>query len=64
MVGEKTNDSLGKVRVYLNQGTNAAPIYNGYFYVQANGSDLSVPGYCCEGAFPRMFDLEGDGKQA
>ena len=64
IVGEKTSDGLsGKVRVYLNAGTANAPVYGSYFYAQSNGSDLSVPASGCLGAFPRIFDWDGDGKK-
>ena len=63
IVGEKTADSLGKVRVYLNTGSAAAPVFGTYAYVQAAGSDLSVPATGCLGAFPRVFDWNADGKK-
>ena len=34
----------GKVRVYLNIGTEFEPEFSGYFYVQSLGSDLVEPG--------------------
>ena len=34
----------GKVRVYRNVGTVAAPEFAGYSYVQSQGSDLILPG--------------------
>jgi hypothetical protein len=34
----------GKVRVYPNVGTAAAPEFSGYSYVQSVGSDLILPG--------------------
>jgi hypothetical protein len=34
--------SEGKVRVYLNVGTNAKPKFNTFSYIQADGKDASV----------------------
>jgi hypothetical protein len=33
----------GKVRVYLNQGTDRAPAFRGFRYVKVGGQDISVP---------------------
>lgn len=33
----------GKVRVYLNRGTDAEPSFKGFQFVQAGGKDMSVP---------------------
>ena len=33
----------GKLRVYLNRGTNAEPRFKGFTYVQAGGKDATVP---------------------
>ena len=51
---------LGKVRVYLNTGSQAAPTYDGYTYAQAGGIDLSVPASGCLGIFPRSVDWDAD----
>ena len=32
----------GKIRLYLNSGTNSAPILTSYSFLQAGGSDISV----------------------
>jgi len=34
--------SSGKLRLYLNEGTNSSPIFNAFTYMQADGSDISV----------------------
>jgi hypothetical protein len=34
----------GKVRVYLNTGSETAPQFTGYFYAQSESSDLVEPG--------------------
>ena len=45
VVGEGSGlTGFGLVRVYLNSGTPGNPIFTGYFYAQANGSDLQSPG--------------------
>ena len=63
VVGEKTAAGTGKVRVYLNSGTNADPVYGSFVFAQGAGGDLSVPASGCLGVFPRVFDWNGDGKQ-
>jgi hypothetical protein len=63
IVGEKFDASSGKVRVYLNTGTAAAPVYSTFFYVQAAGADLVVPAAGCLGAYPRVADWNQDGKK-
>ncbi len=63
VVGEKTTAGTGKVRVYLNSGTNAEPVYGSFVFAQGADGDLSVPASGCLGVFPRVFDWNGDGKQ-
>lgn len=65
IVGEKTGDNTGKVRIYLNTGTTAAPAFGAFRYAQSNGADLSVPasGSGCLGAFPQVYDCNKDGKK-
>ncbi len=62
VVGEQ-DDSGGKVRVYVNVGTNQSPQYDGFFYVQYQGADLTVPCTGCLGVYPRIFDWNQDGRQ-
>jgi hypothetical protein len=52
-----------KVRVYLNRGTEAQPLFRDYFYVQANGKDLTLTPQGCMGCFPRVVDWNADGKK-
>lgn len=52
IIGEQPTSSTGKIRIYLNTGTEANPIFNSYFYVQSNGSDLVLSGAGCLGAAP------------
>jgi len=63
LVGERTADGLGKLRVYLNTGTAQAPQFDGFFYAQAGGSDLTVPGGDGFGVSARLADWDGDGLQ-
>ena len=63
IVGEKTAAGTGKIRVYLNSGTNAAPAYGSFVFAQGNDGDVSVPAIGCLGVFPRVFDWNQDGKQ-
>lgn len=62
IVGEKTASGAGKVRVYLNTGSAEAPVFEAFFYAQQEGEDLSVASSGCQGAFPRVFDWDGDGR--
>lgn len=47
--GDGMNDLLvgqfgnGKLRVYLNKGSKAAPKFTDFFYAKAGAGDLSVP---------------------
>ena len=34
--------SGGKIRLYLNSGTNSAPVLTSFTFLQADGSDISV----------------------
>jgi subtilisin family serine protease len=62
LVGEQVS-GVGKIRVYLNLGTRAAPLWGNYTYVQSGGADLSVPASGCLGAFPRVADWNADGRK-
>lgn len=52
-----------KVRVYLNRGTEAQPVFKDFFYVQAAGQDLTLTPEGCMGCFPRVVDWDEDGRQ-
>jgi len=52
-----------KVRVYLNRGTEAEPLFQDYFYVQADGKDLTLTPEGCMGCFPRVVDWDQDGRK-
>ncbi|MFC1499266.1 FG-GAP repeat domain-containing protein, partial [Verrucomicrobiota bacterium] len=49
-------DSNGKIRYYENVGTDAAPSFNGFSFVQAAGADIDVGEY----ARPEIFDWNND----
>ncbi|MET3876923.1 FG-GAP-like repeat-containing protein [Chitinophaga sp. OAE865] len=51
----------GRARIYLNKGTNKAPKFNDFTYLQAGGEDAKVPPFCCIGFDPSFADLNGDG---
>ena len=53
----------GKVRVYLNNGTNETPAFSGFSYVQSGSEDLEVKATGCLGAFPRAVQWDDDGKK-
>lgn len=63
IVGEKTAAGQGKVRIYLNQGTNAVPVFETFTYAQTATGDLAVAASGCLGVSPRVFDWDGDGRQ-
>lgn len=56
-------DYIGKVRVYLNTGTQNAPEFDDYFYAQSLGSDLTSPASGCMGLFPRVVYWDADGRK-
>jgi hypothetical protein len=43
VVGQST--SSGKIRLYLNSGTDIEPIFNTYEFLRAKGTDITSP-YC------------------
>ena len=61
IVGEGSGTHTPKVRVYLNTGSVESPAFNGWFYAQAAGADLTTPGSGCLGLFPRTVYWDGDG---
>lgn len=63
IVGEGGNNYPGKVRVYLNVGTESDPCFAGSFYAQADGSDLTCPSQGCQGCFPRMVCWDEDDRK-
>ena len=49
VVGEKTEDAKGKVRIYLNRGTANAPAFDDYTYLQKDGADVEFTAQGCVG---------------
>jgi hypothetical protein len=60
IVGEGGGTTTGKVRVYLNVGTESNPIFINYFYAQAGGKDLTCTPQGCMGCFPRVVYWDQD----
>ncbi len=52
-----------KVRVYLNRGTEVAPLFKDYFYVRAGNQELTLTPEGCMGCFPRVVDWDEDGRK-
>jgi large repetitive protein len=63
IVGEGGGGYIGKVRVYLNNGTATEPNFQGFFYAQSNGADLTCTPTGCMGCFPRLVDWNKDGSK-
>lgn len=63
LVGEGGGDYAGKVRIYLNVGTESEPQFSDYFYVQSRGSDVAWPGSEEMGCFPRVVYWDDDGRK-
>jgi len=69
VIGEKTDSSNGKVRVYLNVGTQSAPEFSNVwgpklFYVQYTaGGDLTCTPSGCLGCFPRVVYWDADARK-
>lgn len=49
VVGEKTADGKGKVRIYLNRGTNNNAVFDDYTYLQKDGADIEFAAQGCVG---------------
>lgn len=63
IVGQGGGSGEGKVRVYLNVGTEADPQFDDFFYVQADDADLACPAAGCMGCFPRVVEWDDDGRK-
>lgn len=61
LVGEKTTDAFGKIRVYLGQTVGNSTYVEAHGYVQGPEGDLSVPAEGCLGVAPRVIDWNNDG---
>ncbi|MBN1505398.1 MAG: VCBS repeat-containing protein [Sedimentisphaerales bacterium] len=62
IVGEGS-PSLGKVRIYLNVGTEAEPQFDNFFYAQSGAFDLSCSPSGCLGCFPRVVYWDADDRK-
>ncbi|MBN1508070.1 MAG: hypothetical protein JW955_14560 [Sedimentisphaerales bacterium] len=64
IVGEGGSGFDGKVRVYLNVGTESDPCFTGFFYARyANGEDLTCTPQGCLGCFPRVVYWDEDNRK-
>jgi hypothetical protein len=63
IVGEGGGGFTGKVRVYLNVGTESDPCFVNFFYVQSNGQDLSCTPQGCLGCYPRVVYWDEDARK-
>ncbi len=70
IVGEKSaSDAMGRVIVFLNQGTDAAPVYVEGFHAKyfntttQQAEMISLPSGVCQGVAPRLIDFNQDGLQ-
>ncbi len=63
IIGEGGGTIPGKVRVYLNVGTESDPCFVNFFYAQANGQDLTCPPQGCMGSFPRVVYWDEDSRK-
>lgn len=60
VIGEGGGNRDGKVRVYINVGTESNPQFSDYFYVQSEGADLTCSASGCLGCFPRVVYWDDD----
>jgi len=56
IIGEGGGGAPGKIRVYLNVGTETDPCFAGFHYVQSDGQNLVFTPDGCMGCFPRVID--------
>ncbi len=64
VVGQGSGSSPpGRIRVYLNIGTESNPQFSDYFYVQSNGSELTCVAAGCLGCFPRVVYWDADARK-
>jgi hypothetical protein len=60
LVGYRYADKLA---LFLNTGNDAAPAFAGYVNLQANGTDIWVPGAGCGAPAPWVCDFDHDGNR-
>jgi hypothetical protein len=63
VVGEGGGGQPGRIRVYLNVGTEASPLFKNFFYAQSNGQALTFTPQGCMGCFPRVVHWDADNKK-
>ena len=61
LVGERTTETTGKIRVLLNVGTAESPAFDGSTYLQGASGDWTISAANCLGVAPRFADVDGDG---
>ena len=59
IVGEGGGGVNGRIRVYLNVGTEADPCFADFVYAQSEGKDLTVAPEGCLGCSPRLVPWSG-----
>jgi len=60
IIGQRYAD---KVRLYLNSGTDAAPVFTTFSNLQAGGVDIYHAGTGCGAPAPEILDWNNDGKK-
>lgn len=63
IIGEGGGTSPGKVRIYLNVGTESGPQFSDYSYAQCAGANVTVPASGCLGCFPRVVYWDADDRK-
>jgi hypothetical protein len=51
----------GRLRIYLNSGTNTNPRFTEWTYLQGGGQTAAVPITCCVSFVPQFVDYDNDG---
>jgi hypothetical protein len=63
VVGEGGGGFTGKVRIYLNVGTDSDPQFVNYSYAKSGNSDLTCNPLGCMGCFPRVVYWDADDRK-
>jgi len=51
----------GRLRIYRNQGSNTAPVFGPWSYLQGGEKTATVPITCCVSFVPQFVDYDNDG---